>query len=288
MHRTLLYFALIFIVVINGSWAQDLNAFQIYTEKGKKVKFSKMVKSTAEKEVVLFGELHNVSVAHWLQLELTKSFYSIYKKKLVLGAEMFEADNQYIIDEYLMGLISQKNFHEEVRLWPNYSTDYQPLMEFANINGIPFIATNVPRRYANMVYRNGLESLKQLSVEAKRFIVPLDEFTFDPEVECYKALIMDESHGGQKLAMAQALKDATMSHFILKNRAEKNLFLHYNGAYHSDNFQGILVYLLEKMEREDVATISTVLQKDINELEDDNKGKADFIICIPENMTTTY
>lgn len=277
----------VIILPLNG-WSQDPSAFQIYDANGGKVKFSKMVKEASEKEVVFFGELHNVSIGHWLQLELTKSFYSIYKKKLVLGAEMFEADNQYIIDEYLGGHISQKNFHEEVRLWPNYSTDYQALLEFANVNGIPFIATNIPRRYANMVYRNGLESLDALSDEAKRFIAPLDEFKFDPEVECYKALIMDEEHGGQKLAMAQALKDATMSHFILRNRSEKNLFLHYNGAYHSDNHQGILVYLLESMDIEDVATISMVLQEDVSQLNDENKDKADYIICIPDNMTTSY
>ncbi len=92
----------------------------------------------------------------------------------------------------------------------------------------------------------------------------------------------------QNMAIAQAIKDATMSHFILKNTSEKNIFLHFNGAYHSDNYQGILVYLLKSMDKEKVMTISTVSQKDISSLEKDNEGIADYIICVPDNMTTTY
>ncbi len=44
---------------------------------------------------------------------------------------------------------------------------------------------------------------------------------------------------GENMARSQAVKDATMAHFILKNR--KGLFLHYHGAYHSQNFRGYLL-----------------------------------------------
>jgi hypothetical protein len=35
-------------------------------------------------------------------------------------------------------------------------------------------------------------------------------------------------------------------------------------------------------------TISTVVQEDVAELEDDYIGKADFIIVVDENVTTSY
>lgn len=286
MKRLLIVYLII--ITFGAAAGGELKAYQFYTNKGKKVDFKDIVKETEKKDFVFFGELHNCSIGHWLQLELTKAYYGIYKRKLKLGAEMMEADNQYIIDEYLKDQISDKSYHDEVRLWPNYSTDYQPLVEFAKANRLEFIATNIPRRYASMVYKKGLESLNDLSDEAKKFIVPLDEFEFDPTVECYKNLIMAPEHGGENMAIAQAIKDATMSYFILKNKQKDELFLHYNGAYHSDNFQGILVYLLKKVEREKVMTISTVLQEDINALEDDYLDQADFILCVPENMTTTY
>jgi hypothetical protein len=35
-------------------------------------------------------------------------------------------------------------------------------------------------------------------------------------------------------------------------------------------------------------TIATVSQDDINKLMEENKGLADYIICIDSNMTNTY
>lgn len=204
-----------------------------------------------------------------------------------MGAEMFEADNQYILDEYLKGQISAKNYQNEMRLWPNYNTDYKPLVEFAKENELKFIATNIPRRYANMVYKKGLSSLNDLSDLAKSFIVPLAQFEFDSTVTCYKD-IYNMPHGGEGMATAQAIKDATMSYFILKNSSPNTTFLHFQGAYHSDNYQGIVYYLKKQIEEEKILTVSTVTQENIDELLDDNKGLADFIICVKENVTSTH
>jgi hypothetical protein len=37
-----------------------------------------------------------------------------------------------------------------------------------------------------------------------------------------------------------------------------------------------------------ITTISTVTQSDINTLEKEHLGKADFIICVTEQMTRTH
>ena len=79
-----------------------------------------------------------------------------------------------------------------------------------------------------------------------------------------------------------------MSHFISKNLSKKKLFLHYNGAYHSDDFESINYFLKEAHKKIKIVTISTVLQEDISKLSEEELGLADFIICVPENMTTTY
>lgn len=39
----------------------------IYNAKGKKVSYKKMLKTLEDKDMVLFGELHNNPIAHWLQ-----------------------------------------------------------------------------------------------------------------------------------------------------------------------------------------------------------------------------
>ena len=86
---------------------------------------------------------------------------------------MFESDNQLIFDEYMQQNISYDRFEAEARLWDNYRTDYYPVVFFAKEHHIPFIATNIPRRYANIVKNKGFEALDSLSEEAKRYIAPL-------------------------------------------------------------------------------------------------------------------
>ena len=95
-------------------------------------------------------------------------------------------------------------------------------------------------------------------------------------------------HSNDNLPKAQAIKDATMAHFIYKNLSPDRMLLHYNGTYHSDNYEGIVWYLKQKSENLSIVTIATVQQSDIDSLSEDFKDLADFILCIPENMTTTY
>ncbi len=280
---------IVLLILTNLLFSTDMPAYKIFTEKGKAVDYKTILKNTEGKKFIFFGEYHNNPIAHWLQFEITKDLHATNEKNLILGAEMFEADNQFIIDEYLNDLISSANYQEEVRLWPNYNTDYKPLIEYAKEHKIPFIATNIPRRYANMVYKKGITSLNELSELAKSYIVPLEKFTFDSTIACYKNLMIEmDGHGGINMAHAQAIKDATMAYFIIKNITSKSVFLHFNGAYHSDNKEGIVHYLLKTIAPEKIMTISTVEQKEVDALLDENKGLADYIICIPEKMTKTH
>ena len=270
--------------------AQDKPAYLIYDKDGKSVDYQSMLKAAGKNKVVFFGELHNNPIAHWLQIELTQDLFEATEGKLALGAEMFERDNQLLIDEYFAGSISQKNFEEEVRLWNNYKTDYKPLVEFAKTNGLPFVASNVPRRYANLVFREGIEALDQLSDAAKEYLAPLP-IEIDLELPGYKAMMemmASHSEGNIKFPQAQAIKDATMAHSINEHLDGVDCFIHYNGAYHSDNYEGILWYLNQYRPGQSILTIKTSEQEDISKLDPETKGSADFIICIPASMTKTY
>jgi uncharacterized iron-regulated protein len=267
----------------------DKPAYLLYDKKGKEVKYDKMLKQIEGADIVLFGELHNNPIAHWLQIELTKDLYEMKKENLVLGAEMFESDNQVILDEYLDSLISQRRFEAEVRLWPNYKTDYKPLIEFANEKQLRFVATNIPRRYASLVNSDGFEGLDKLSDEAKLFLPPLP-VKYDSTLNAYKSMMEMGgmgSHVTPNFPKAQAIKDATMAHFILENWLPGKLFLHFHGAYHSENFESIYWYLKQENPDLNIVTIHTVQQEDISELKEDNTGKADYTICVDEDMTKT-
>jgi len=273
---------------------QDKPAYRIFTGDGKPVNYDEMISNLAKADIVFFGELHDDPIAHWLELEVTKSLFNEKGKNLVLGAEMFEADNQLLLDEYLKGVYDASKFEAEVKLWKNYKTDYKPLVEFARTNSLQFIATNVPRRYAAVVSKSGFEGLEPLTTEAKKYIAPLP-FPYDPEVKCYKDMLGMGGMGGATAAhisenfpKAQAVKDATMAHFINLNWEKGKVFIHYNGSYHSRNYEGILWYLRKLNPGMKFATVETVQQNDIEKIEKENMGIAGFIIAIPPSMTRTY
>lgn len=271
-------------ILVFSSFKNDKPAYVLYNSKGQKVTFSKMITDLKTKEVILFGEIHNNPIAHWLQLELTKELGK--SNKLILGAEMFEADNQEGLNYYLNDSITSNEFDTIVRLWNNYKTDYKPLVDYAKSNNLSFIATNIPRRYAAMVHKNGgFNALDSLSSEEKSWMVPLP-FPFHPEIPSYKSILT--GHGNPDIIKAQAIKDATMAHFILQNFKKNHIFLHFNGAYHSNNYEGILWYIHQEKVKTNCSTISTVKQENVSKLDLDYKGIADYIIVVDNDMTSTY
>ena len=276
----------IFLFATIISVAQDKKAYQIFDKKGKKSSYEKVLKASEKTDVVLFGEIHDNSLVHWLQLEFTKDLAQ--RKPLVLGAEMLEADNQKQLDQYLKGEINQKQLDSSARLWKNYKTDYKPLVDFAKDKKINFIATNVPRRYASLVFKKDLVALDSLSALEKSWIAPLP-IEFDINLPGYKGMMsMQGGHAGEKMPKAQAIKDATMAYFINKNRKENSIFVHYKGTYHSDNYEGINWYLRKLDADMQIVTIAMVEQKDITKLEAEHYNKADFILVIDEDVTKTY
>ncbi|MEY1640575.1 ChaN family lipoprotein [Tenuifilum osseticum] len=287
------FFCLIVCLISVNVFGQDKYAYTIFNGKGDKVVYQSVVSAVKNSDLLLFGELHDNPIAHWLELELTVDVFEATKGNIILGAEMFEADNQLILDEYLGGLISQQRFEAEARLWPNYKTDYKPLVEFAKSKGLKFVATNIPRRYAAMVSAGGFDTLQSLSVMAKSFIAPLP-VEYDPNLGCYKGMLSMMGMPGkgksnpEYFPMAQAIKDATMAYNITRNTSSGKVFLHFHGSYHSNNYEGICWYVKRKMPNLKIVTIATVTQDDVNALAKENMGIADFVIVVPERMTRTY
>jgi len=273
---------IIFLLFSNSVQSQDYAAYRIFDKAGNPAQFSSVITASKTSDLIFFGELHNNPISHWLQLELGKALASDSLTKLVIGAEMFEADQQILLDEYFAGRISRASFENEARLWTNYKTDYKPLLEFAKERGIPYVATNIPRRYASMVYSKGLESLEGLSDDAKRWIAPLPievDLTLPGYAEISRAA---GGHGGENLPKSQASKDATMAYFTLQNLMPGSRFLHLNGSYHSDGYEGIVWYVRKAQPTLRILTITT------QEGDEPVLGKADFTILVPSDMTKTY
>ena len=265
---------------------KNISPYQLYNAQGKKVSFKKVMKEAAKSDILFFGELHNNPICHWLQMEVVKDLKG--KRNIQIGAEMFERDNEADLQRYMRDEINREEMDSLVRLWNNYNTDYAPLLEYAKTNGISYTGTNIPRRYASKVYRGDFEALADLTEEEKSWIAPLP-IAYEAELKPYKDMLsMMGGHGGETLPKAQAIKDATMAYFILQERTNNNLFIHLNGSYHSDYFSSILWYIEQSQPELSMLTLSTVIQADINKLEEENIGKAHFILVVDEDMTSSY
>lgn len=293
-------FFLISLISVLHSTAQTAGpmAYRLFNNKGQTVTFAEVVKDLREADVVFVGEIHNCVMTHWLELRLLTALHAEAQAKhrpFSVGMEMFEADNQLIINEFMQGIISSSRFENECRLWPNYSTDYEPLVSYARTNHLPLIATNVPRRYASVVKERGLAYLDSLSAEAKSYLPPLP-ICYVNNKEAQAGFGLMAMMGGADaakantafMAQAQAIKDATMAHNIALRLAKGEQLVHFNGSYHSDAMNGIIPYLLQARKGTKVATIRAVRQECTEQLDSTYLGLANYYMCIPEDMPMSY
>lgn len=282
------FFLLLIVLTIQASAQPDKPAYLLYDKNGTQISYEELTNLSHQTDLIFFGEQHNNAIAHWLQFELIRDLAADSATSTLIGMEMFETDQQILIDEYFNDHISQSSFENEVRLWNNYKTDYKPIVEYARENEIPLIATNIPRRYASAVYNNGLGALDSLSSSAKEWIAPLP-VEVDTTLQSYQKMAeMAQGHSGVNLIYSQAVKDATMAHFILSNLDETNRMIHLNGAYHSNDYEGIVWYLKQEDDNLDILTINTVSADDIRNIEHEQLQSADITLAVPSTMTTTF
>ncbi len=218
---------------------------------GKDVSFASMVDDASRADVVFFGETHDDEETHRAEYALLSAI-GARRGKVVLSLEMFERDVQPVLDAYLAGQIDEAAFRERSRPWPNYATDYRPLVELAKAKGWPVIAANVPRPLASMVSRGGLAAVDTLT-NGRRALVARDLQC--PKDKYYENFVevMGGGHatGPQPTTaapspmqgmtdlfyQAQCIKDETMAESIVAARDKAGagaLVVHYNGSFHSD------------------------------------------------------
>ena len=270
------FFTLSFALIATSCLAQiTTDHYRIYaSSQGKEVTLDALVEAAKEYDVVIFGEEHNDSVAHFLQAQLLEKMHKRYNN-VTLSMEMFERDAQNVMNEYLAGFVREKTFIKDARAWSNYK-DYRPMVEYAKANALPVICANAPSRYTNLAGRKGIDELKKLPVESKKHFAPLP---YDTAVGKYHeklwamsghaptATSTDTSKkatpvmtmGNFNLIVAQSLWDATMAYSISehlkKNRGRK--VFHLNGRFHSDERFAVVEQLKKYAPKAKVMVISS-------------------------------
>ncbi len=266
-----------------GSGKKKTLPYRLYDQNGQGLALHDLLPQAAQADVLLFGELHDNEVVHRLQQEMASELAELTNDHLLLGAEMFEADNQLVLDEYLAGLIKHDHLVREAKVWPNYERDYRPLVEVAKARRLSFIATNIPRRYANLVARKGLGALERLSDEARKWMAPLPIEVSLATPGYAEMMKMGTGHGMHMkpvdFVAAQAVKDATMAHFILSHKEPGRLFIHFNGDFHSRQYGGVYWYLKKADPDLRVMTLSSVESAGL-EFHRSCRGAADFVLTV--------
>lgn len=267
---------------------KDLHLFKIFNKKGREVSWKKLVKKTISADLVFFGEYHDDPIAHYLQLQLLKELTKI-GNKIALGLEMIEWTDSELLEKYASKAISEQTFIENAHsLWSNYLTDYAPIVKWAIDNDVHVFGSNIPRAWASGVYKYGFIYLDSLESDLKSKLPPLP-IPYDPELPGYKKMLdMIPGHGGENFPKAQAIKDASMAWSIIKKLSDGFKILHLNGAYHTNNFEGIIWYVKQYGFTNKMISITTVRQDQMQKLEKNHIGKADFIIVVPSDMIKTH
>jgi uncharacterized iron-regulated protein len=257
--------------------------------------FEMMMADLAKADVVFVGEEHDDPATHRLELAILEGL-ARRRDSIIVAMEMFERDTQAAVDDYLAGRINESEFLKVSRPWPNYTTDYRPLVEFARMKGWHVIAGNVPRKYASQVARDGTSVLDKLPQVERDFVAveisaPKDDYfkRFADAMGAHPIGTGGNKSGAEEREMterfylAQCLKDDTMAESIARayNRSlePKPLIVHFNGAFHSDYRLGTVARVRTRLEKARVAVVSIVPQEQLDSIEaDEYRERGDYIV----------
>ncbi|WDF75551.1 ChaN family lipoprotein [Mucilaginibacter sp. KACC 22773] len=251
-----------------------------------------IINNMAKADVLFFGEEHNDSTGHLLELELFKQLAQQYPGKTALSMEMFTTDCQLVLNEYLNGFIREKNLVSDARTWPNYK-DYRPLVEQAKQSQIPVVAANAPSRYTNMVTRNGLNSLQQLDAQARGYLppLPIDTATGLYYDKFVKIMGGHAAMAGMQIYQSQNLWDATMGWSIAQFYKKHTDFkiMQINGGFHSEEKMGAVAQLKKYAPKARVITIGAYADESFDNPDWAKFSKlADYIILTDAKLPKSF
>ena len=250
----------------------------------------------ARADAVFVGEEHDDPKTHRVEAALLAALHARWGDRTVLAMEMLERDGQPGLDDYLAGKVTEAEFGRKVALWPNYRTDYRPLVEWAKGRRVPVLASNVPRRIARRVSQEGLGVLRDLPVPDRSLAAVSVSAPDDAYWQRFRA-VMAQGHGGpngkpmdaatvRRFYEAQCLKDDTMAETVVRALERGRKVLHINGSFHSDGGLGIPRRVLwSRPLGTRVAVVKIVpVRGDAEKAADAGKysGEADYIVLVPD------
>ena len=228
--------------------------------------FETMLADLARADAVFLGEQHDDPNTHRLELAVLEGL-ARRGVQVIVSLEMFERDAQPALDRYLARAIGEPEFLKDARPWPRYATDYRPLVEFARARQLRVLASNVPRRIASEVAKQGLAAVAALGgdrpLAAKDLTCPASGSYFDR----FAAAMGTHQGSTPNFYFAQCVKDETMGEAVADAFAHTTgrvTIVHVNGAFHSDFGEGAAASARRRMPGRRVAVVSVLPVADLD------------------------
>lgn len=190
----------------------------------KMMKLDDIILNILDKPIIYVGERHTNFEDHRVQLKVITSLQES-GRKLAIGMEMFQKPFQKAINDYLSGIIDEREFLRATQYFKRWQFDYnlyREIIEYAKAKEIPVIALNIWSEIVKTVASGGLDAL----TDSEKAQIPAD---MDMSDAAYRQRLKEifethKNHGSKSfdnLYQAQILWDETMAHsadtFLKKN-----------------------------------------------------------------------
>ncbi|ENM5756743.1 ChaN family lipoprotein [Vibrio mimicus] len=246
-----------------ASTPSDISKFydyQLATPKGERISIQNLPADIENADVILIGEWHTHAGIHRFQTDLLKQMVE-NGHPMTLSMEQFARDAQPVLDEYLAGEIGEQYLIQKANAWPNYESDYRPLVEFAKSQQLPIIAANAPKPIVRCIGRVGIDYIERLTPDQRQWIAAEINTQDSP----YKSTFMASMHHGnpaqnENQFAAQVTWDETMAESIvryLKTNPERKV-LHIAGMFHTQQGLGTAASILRRNPNLKVVIITPV------------------------------
>lgn len=210
-----------------------------------------LAQAIEKSDVVFIGEFHGNHASHLLEMQLQTALYKL-RPQQVLSMEMFNRDQQTILNRYLDDEVGEKYLINEAPAWPNYTGSYRPMVEFAKQHFIPVIAANAAADIVRCIGEQGQTYIKLLQKEERDWIAReafIDNADYRQKFYDFMDSMrpMDETRKAKSYS-AQLARDNTMAESILKALQDfpQHQVVHLNGSFHSEAFLGTVALLKQR------------------------------------------
>lgn len=164
-------------------------------------------------QIIYVGETHDNPASHRLQVEILQALVAQNPGKVSLAMEMFTPAQQPVLDRWVAGELTEKEFLKEVGWFKNWRMNfalYRDLLTFCKMHKVPVVALNANKTLQKKV---GQVPFTELSEEEQRQLPEMDHN--DP----YQRAMVEAVFSGHKMGQTvldgfqrvQTLWDETMA-----------------------------------------------------------------------------